>query len=959
MKRLILLTLTLFIFPESYGQDWVKKMQDPNVNFYEVQKSFNDYYLYREKRGGGYKQFKRWEHFMKRRTYPSGDRIPSASRWRESQQYAATHRTSAVASNWTELGPRTAIDITGHWAPGLGRINCIAIHPQNQDIIYIGSPSGGIWKTTSGGLGANAWQPLTDDLPVLGVSSIIIDPQSPNTLYIATGDGNATDTYSIGVLKSTDGGLTWNTTGLTYDVTDFKRIDKLLMHPSDPNIILAASSSGVIKTTDGFATWSVVQTGDFDDIEFKPNDPNTVYATTGAFWKSTDGGDSFTKITNGIPTVNWSQIAVTPAQPDYVYALNTRSDNNLFGGIYRSTDSGSSFTKRNTSDTNIFGYIEGDNYSQAYYDLAFAISPTNADELQIGAIETYRSLDGGQTITNTSSWIITDNFNYIHPDVHALEYVGNTLFVGNDGRIVKSTDQANSFINISEGLGIRQFYGIGLSKTNPNKICGGSQDNGTSVYTNGRWHEWLGADGGDCHINWRDENIIYGIIQLGQSWHKSVNGGDLGGDVSITNPGGGAWIVPYEMSESDPDMIVAGLAEVRITKDGMKTWNTISSFGLGALDELALAPSSPNYIYVSKNNRIFVTKDQGANWSEISAGLPNLFISYITVHPSDPEKIAISFSGYTANQKVYTSTDAGQTWTNVSGTLPNIPANCVVYHDIAEDGLYVGMDVGVYYRDNTLSDWNPFNTGMPNAIVNELHIHYGTNKLRAATYGRGLWESDVAVNKNLLADFSSNKLSLFPREGVSFTDESIDLVGSVSNWNWSFPGGFPPMYQGKNPPEIVYNAEGFYDVSLTVTNNSGEQSTKVKSDYIRISEEYNANQQEITTCSGKFYESGMLGNYQNNETTITTIRPGEQGRRIKMEFVTFKLEYEENCQYDYLEIYDGENVNSPLIGRFCSYNSPGTVLATNPSGALTFRFVSDDMYPTAGWEANVMCVPVE
>ncbi|MEW7278730.1 CUB domain-containing protein [Aquimarina sp. 2201CG1-2-11] len=967
-NRFIFLFLLLASFGvHSQEEKWSKMMENPDVNFKDVQKEFNNYFQFKDdKKGTGYKQFMRWQYHMYERTYPTGERIDPGIAWREASKFQKRYRQrskgqkKSVISNWKELGPRTATDITGHWAPGLGRVNSLAFHPTNRNIIYAGTPAGGLWKTTSGGKNGD-WEPLTDDLPVLGVSWVALDNSNPNVLYIATGDIDGGYTYSIGVLKSTDAGKTWNTTGLTSDVINKKQIGKIIIHPNNSSILYASSSDGFYRSSNAGANWEKLNNLYLRDFELKPNDPNTIYGYDnrgGRIHRSTNGGQTFSVI-NSVPKARRSVLAVTPANPNYVYVISTTANTNAMGGVYRSTNSGASFVKINNSSTpDMFGYLPNDGKSQAWYDLAVTVSDKDPNEVHFGGIVTWRSLDGGRNWEMTSKWQLGNDINYIHPDIHDMQYIDGKLYIANDGLIVTSTDKGKTFENISEGLGNRQFYRLGLSKSDSEVYGGGTQDNGSSIFSKGRWHEWLGADGGNVLFNWKDKNIVYGITQQGLSWHKSINGGEKNGDVKITNPGGGAWVVPYEMDHNDPDVIIAGLAEVVKTTDGMKTWSTISNLGIGALRAIGLAPSNSNYIYASNDNKIHMTKDGGANWINISNGLPNMVITYIAVHPSNPEKVAVSFSGYSSGNKVYTTENGGKTWKNVSGSLPNIPANCVLYHDIPENGLYVGMDVGAYYIDDTETDWEPFMTNMPNVIVKELEIHEASNTITAATFGRGLWRSNVAVNKKLIADFNSDDLKVKMNEGSQIVDASQSLNGEqITSWKWSFPEGIPSSYNGQFPPKVFYDKVGKYDVTLTITDAKGNTMTKTKSDYITIEDNIIAGKIKVVeACSGIFYDSGVIGNYKNQEDHTTTISPKFENSKVKVDFKKFKMEYAETCEYDYLEIYDGTDTTAQLIGKYCSYNSPGTIIANNASGSLTFKFVSDSQYPTKGWEAIVSCV---
>ncbi len=791
---------------------WVHMVSDMDVNFYDIQKAATEYYdINSQGKGSGWKQFKRWEYFTKQRVFPTGNRINHNQVWNEitkfNKKYENDNRINR--SNWIPMGPSTSSNVTGHWNPGLGRINVIAVDPNDSNIIYIGAPSGGIWKTIDEG--AN-WTPLTDDQPVLGVSAIAINPDNTDIIYIGTGDKDANDNYSIGILKSIDGGTTWNTTGLEWTINQNRTIAKLLINPEFPNILYAGTTDGVYRTANSGSTWTKILSGDIDDMEFKPGDPSTVYAITRKFYKSTDGGNNFTE-TTGVPTSGRAQIAVTDADPNYVYYF---SSNN---GIYRSEDSGDSFTKQSSQPN------QG---SQAWYDLAFCVSHLDAEEVHLGEINTWRSTTGGSSWIKTTDWTWNNPIGYTHCDIHEMVFFGGTLYVGSDGLISKSTDGGSTWINLSEGLTIRQFYKIGTSKNDPYKIMGGSQDNGTSVYTTDHWHEWLGADGMECVVDYTNSNTVYGTSQNGV-FYKSNNGGNNGG-ANISQPGGGNWVTPFVIHPTENQTLFVGGSEVLKTTNGMNSWTTISGFGMGNLDCLSIAESNGDYLYASKEDKIFRTNNGGDSWSSISVGLPSLNITYIAVHPEKPETIAVSLSGFDNGDKVYISEDAGDTWTNYSSNLPNIPANCVVFASGNLNPLYVGMDVGIYYIDNGLTEWTAFMDGLPNVIVMEMEINLDAQLIRAGTYGRGLWETDLVMYEPE-AQFEADQTTIPIDCSINFTNLS---QGPPETFEWVFEGGTPETSVEKNPTGITYTTPGTYYVQLTVTNALGTDQL-IKEEYITVS----------------------------------------------------------------------------------------------------------------------------
>ncbi|MCD4772071.1 MAG: PKD domain-containing protein, partial [Bacteroidales bacterium] len=820
---------------ENSSPEWVEMMKDLSVNFYDVRETANNYFETHPKgKGSGWKQYKRWEYFTEQRVYPTGERINHAQVWNEitkfNKEYPSENKENR--NSWTPLGPSTSLNVTGHWNPGIGRINVIALKPGDPQTIYIGAPSGGLWKTTDEG--AN-WVTLTDNQPVLGVSAIAIHPTNTDIIYIGTGDNDHNDNYSIGVLKSTDAGQTWNTTGLDWTIYQNRTISKLLINPNDPDILFAATTNGIYRTTNAGSSWTNIFAGNIDDMEFKPGDPNTIYAVTKRFYKSVDGGNNFTE-TTGVSNASRVQIAVTEDNPDYVYFFSSAT------GIYRSENSGDSFTLRSSQPN------QG---SQAWYDLAFCVSHENAEEVHLGEINTWKSTNGAQSWTKTTDWTWGNSIGYTHCDIHEMVFYGGVLYVGSDGLICKSTDGASTWTNLTEGVSIRQFYKIGTSKNDPYKILGGSQDNGTSVYTTDHWHEWLGADGMECVVDYTNSDIVYGTSQMGH-FYKSNNGGNFG-NVGITQPGGGNWVTPFVIHPIDNETLFVGNSEVRKTTNGMNNWTTISSLGLGDLNTLAIAESNGDYLYTSKSSTIYKTTNGGSSWANISDGLPNKHITYIAIHPENPEMIAVSLSGYSDGEKVYISDDAGETWTNYSLNLPNIPANCVAFYSGNLNPLYVGMDVGVYYIDDNLTEWTSYMDELPNVIVNELEIQFDSQLLRAGTFGRGLWESSLQLNP-ALADFIADQTTIPIECSINFTSLS---QGPPDSFEWIFEGGTPATSTEENPTNILYNIEGTYDVQLIVANSVGSD-TLIKEDYITVSSSLLPSTDFITndsvTCSNQEVE---------------------------------------------------------------------------------------------------------
>jgi photosystem II stability/assembly factor-like uncharacterized protein len=746
--RYLYFILMMLLVHSAQGQDWVRMMNDPEVGFFDIRRAFEEYISEQEpgKHIPGRKQFDRYSFFTDGRVDSAGRFGRPDGTWQEYDRLMKERASGKYTqvSNWQPVGPF----VTPINSPGMGRINCIAFHPTQTNIMYVGAASGGVWRTTDAG---NYWYPVSDYIASMGISSIVIDHQNPNIVYAATGDFNHSDTYSVGIIKSYDGGNTWDTTGLKWPVNYQHRISKILIHPVDPNVLFAGTTVGLHRSLDGGATWTIVRTGSIGDLAFKPGNPNVVYAAVGTrFWRSTDGGQTFsiTPISFGA-TLGRVKIAVTPADTNYVYLITTRSSDSEFEGLYRSTDGGSTFDKRSSSP-NILGYATDGSSSGsiAWYCLGLTVSPVNKDEVFAACVNIWRSTNGGSSWNIRAHWYGDQGLPYVHADIHHMEYhpLTGALYVCSDGGIDISTNSGISFTQKNAGLMIGQVYRIGVSKQDHRRIIGGWQDNGTHFMNNTSWKHMLGGDGMECIISPVNYNYMYGEMQYGRI-HRTSNGGNDWINISDDIGEDGSWITPFVMHPNSHSTLLAGYNNIYRSNNYGTSWTAISSFtGTGYYDKfrsLAYAPSNPNYIYAATYNRIYKSTDGGQTWVQINNNLPSYPITYLAVHNTNPNAVYVTLAGFYAGSKVFMTNNQGNSWVNISGTLPNLPANCIIQENNTPGGIYVGLDVGVFYRDSTMTDWVPFFDGLPNVKIAELEIHYDSHKLVAATYGRGIWWSDT------------------------------------------------------------------------------------------------------------------------------------------------------------------------------------------------------------------------
>jgi photosystem II stability/assembly factor-like uncharacterized protein len=725
---------------------WIRMMQDPDANFYATRSAFNKYWEHRKvTKGDGWKVFNRWEYIHESRVQPDG-KLPAPDYvMKQFNNYLFSHPQRSMDGNWTQVGP-VALPVNETTQPnGLGRINAIAFHPTDANTFYVGSPCGGIWKTSNGG---STWSDLSGSLPTLGVSAILIHPASPGKIWIGTGDRDAGDAPGMGVYKSTDGGATWNSSNSGMGNST---VGMMIIHPTNSNIILAATSSGIYKSTDGGATWTLKSiTGVFfKDIKFKPGDPTIVYATeNGHFYRSTNTGDSWTLVTSGIITGSRMVIGVSPNNANYVYLVQT---NGPFAGLLRSTNSGVDFTTRCTSP-NIMDYgCDGSGTSsQAWYDLCIAVDPDDVNVLYVGGTNIWKSTNSGSSFTINSHWTGSCNVPAVHADIHTLEWgpLDGKLYNGNDGGIYFTANAGINWTDISSGLAITQVYKIGQSQTSESLVINGYQDNGTSIQNDTSFTTVIGGDGMECIIDYSNSNYRYGEVYYGTVFRSSGSSYSViaGSGINGINESGN-WVTPYILHETNSNTMFIGYKNVwRSTnvRAVPPSWSIISSGENYACTVLEQSPANVNILYVVRPGQLKRSDNaNAANPGWTTCALPGGNTpTDLEAHPTNPDILYA-----TTIYSVYKSTDKGQTWTSITGTLPAIPINCIVYDEASNEGLYLGNETGIFYRDASMSDWVIFNTGLPVVDVRELEIYkgnsYGTRRIKAATYGRGLWSSDL------------------------------------------------------------------------------------------------------------------------------------------------------------------------------------------------------------------------
>jgi PKD repeat protein len=829
MKNILLsATIAISLVTSAVAQPWVSPNAKSYTKLSQHQADFNNYWKGKPmptKKGSGYKQFKRWENFWETRLMPDGTFPTPQKTWATLQAVNAHKNSNAklanTATNWTSIGPINTTYTTS-WSPGHGRTTCIVENPLNPNSLYVGTPAGGIFKTVNGGV---SWVCLSNNIASLGISGIAIHPTDTNQIFISTGDIDAGDTYSVGVLKSNDNGATWALAGNAPTAST----GNIMYEPNSNTKLWVSASDGLYQSVDNGVTWiNVLYTPNgIQEFCFKPNDANTIYAVNNSvFAVSTNNGTSFTTTFNGVNSYN--RIAVTAANTNYVYLVAANSNGtNSTAEILRSTDAGQSFTSQQANIP-----IS----SQAWYDLALGVSQQNSEEVYFGVLNLYQSNDGGVTGSEINSWSYPTQATYTHADIHRITTLNNKIYVCSDGGLYKSIDNGFSFNDITMSLPTAQIYRISGSKYDKDVLAAGLQDNGGFTYVNGQWRVYAGADGMENIVNPETPSLMYGMSQNGgngyggKGFYKTNDGGltfdfNFAAQLSVS----GNWITPMLLDPNNSKRIIAGYDQVYEYDVNNDVWNTLNNPNLtGNVSCMAMYPTNGKVMYVTTGSDLHKTINGGLTWMNLTTFVPSVFSNIISieVHPTDSNKVWIVYGGYSGGNKVFYTDNGGTSWINITGTLPDIPVNVIKHANDGNDGLYLGTDYGVYYYNTVLNDWISFNTDLPNVIVRDLEINPTADVIRAGTYGRGVWECNLfspIIVKPIMpkptASFTNTDTNICKGSTVSFTNTSI-FAKSVK---WFFQGGTPSTSTSNNPV-VTYGTSGVYNVKMVVTNNGGKDS---------------------------------------------------------------------------------------------------------------------------------------
>lgn len=739
--------------------------------------------------------------FMQR-AYPTGtlktDAYRKAVQWKKNNM-----QRSNGGAIWEFAGPENVG----------GRITDIEIPIDNGSTYYIGAASGGVFKTTDGG---SNWLPIFDEQEMLSIGDIEISKTDTDVIWVGTGEVNAGGGSLAydgdGMYKSSDAGLTWESKGLP----DVGSIGKVLIDPNDEDVLFVAAmgplfrndtNRGVYKTEDGGATWDqklfVSDITGVIDMAMHPTNGDIVYASswerirrpnnrqyggeTSGLWRSLDGGDSWTEMTNGLPSAPSEKgrisIDISQSNPDVLYARYADANGSI-QGVYRTDDGGDTWVTRNSNQLTNVGFH--------WWFRGIFVDPTDEDIIYNVDFIVEKSTDGG------NNW--STAFPGVHVDQHALAFnamVPGGVLLGNDGGLYYSVNDGASS-NKDLTLPITQFYRFHVDAQNEDKVYGGAQDNNTIRTTTGSVDDWTpiyGGDGFQPLVDPTNTNVIYCLSQNG-NLGKSTNDGSSFSNATngISNGDRKNWNTPIAFDPANPDIVYYGANKLYQTTNAAGNWSAISpdltdgpyagNLTLGTITSISVSSFDSDLIYVGTDDgNVWVTEDGGGNWENISSTLPDRWVTSVLASRDSASKVYVTFSGYRYgedNGHVYRSNNTGGDWTDISTTLPDIPIN-----DIVQDSqgyLYLGADVGVFASVNEGADWQVLGDNLPSLVVNDMHIHEASQYLYIGTYGRSSYKIDLsAIVLGAAENTFANEVVLAPNPAATYVDiKSSNGLGSVT-----------------------------------------------------------------------------------------------------------------------------------------------------------------------------------
>ncbi|MEZ4956919.1 MAG: T9SS type A sorting domain-containing protein [Saprospiraceae bacterium] len=769
--------------------------------------------------GTGYLPYVREKRLFDLRANFQGD-AGGEKRWeifREIRSRTLTRGGALPSANWQNLGPNK---MEGQG----GRMISHAFDPENSQVIWAGSATGGLWLSENGG---DTWQPMTDQIPSSGVGAVAVNPLNPNSLIIGTGEGYAwggTIRPGLGVFKSTDRGLLWSQSDFAYHHTAGVSAFKIVWSYIDTNQVWLAATNGIWKSTDAGLTWTLKKgdgtnqnTAICNDFVQHAANPNLLLAAieSDGIWRSTDGGDNWSKLGGGLPVtdLNFINLDFCKSQPDIVYASISSGQSTGFGlrGLFRTDDFGSTWVKIENAPNALCSPQFPNGPCQGWYDNVVAVSPHDPAVIWLGGVTLWRSTDGGET------WVERDRLtcpNCSEPpacrtyvDQHDFAFDPNNpqiVYAFNDGGVAKSMDGGECFEHKNEGLFTGQLYAIASGRSDPGTIIGGTQDHGLqgiklSENTNLAWDRWGFLDGSDVEVHATNANILYGGWIDGRYFR--TNGGVHTLASQITNginlsENNGFYTAILRQHPTDPQVLL-GATKQRLykTANGGNFWNAVATMNEPKIFEFDQV--NPDFAYCAAWSfdgtwSFWRSVNGGDTWAPTSNN-PGWRVTDIKSSPLQSGLVYVSRNSSLPNSPhIYKSTDHGDTWTAIQGDLPDLSVNAIAVHHFLPGVLFAATDLGVFVTCDDGETWTEYNDNLPVSIALDIEFNPVDTTLRVGTLGRGAywtkaWSGEPSANDEVartpafgFANISPNPASQDVRINY-FLEKTADVRLEVVN----------------------------------------------------------------------------------------------------------------------------------------------------------------------------------
>ncbi len=773
-----------------------------------------------EKHTPGLKNEKPNEWFFMQRAYPTGEINHDAyiHSVKQAQQFRNFQNYTEDTTFWEFAGPTNIV----------GRLTDVEMHPSSMETIYAGAASGGVFKTTD--LGEN-WNPIFDDALSLSIGDIAIAPSDPDIIYVGTGEANAGGgslSYDgVGLYKSLDGGDSWEYIGLE----ESRNIGRMVVHPQNPEIVYVAAMGnlfaespdrGIYKTNDGGQNWENVlfisdSTGGID-IVIHPYNPDTLYAAmwervrkpnrrsyggwTCGIYRTYDGGQSWMELSEGLPSpggdVGRIGIDISKSDPSILYCIYA-DKTGFFEGLYKTYNHGDSWIQTND------GSLAYCYQSYGWWFGRVSVDPVDPDIAYVIGFDLYKTSNGGNSWSNISA-------NDVHVDQHGL-YVhpenNNFVVIANDGGLYISQNGGSSW-NWINNMPIMQFYTCEVDFQYPERLYGGTQDNGTNRTMTGNTDDWQSIYGGDGFyvlVDPEDNNYVYAEYQYG-NFARSTNGGNWFSTAmnGISSSDRKNWNTPVVFDPTNPEILYYGANRLYKSTNRASNWLAISTdltngpginLTYGTITTISVSLVNPEIIYVGTDDgNVWVSAMNGMGWEYLSVDLPDRWVTRVATDPVDENTAYVTFSGYRWDEflpHIFRTTNKGESWEDISGNLPESPLNDVIIDPEDNSKLYVASDVGVFVTNDLGQNWEMLGSNLPNVPVPDLTLHNDTRTLIAATYGRSMYKYDLYQDTLSTSVFQpvfntiNVEISIFPNPFFSSTtiifETQTNDVGSLEIYN--------------------------------------------------------------------------------------------------------------------------------------------------------------------------------